>query len=175
VPEAAFWMSVGNSLPLLLSNLIGGSLTLLGVICTQRWTARRERETKESERSLARNKFQAASIIKLQNGYSDLMTRAVAYRRELKQGAETSESTDKLKKLFDDLWSKTNELSALSERVLNDELRDDLKTLSAAISSYLVKPPKPEEYKPQEYLNETLKPASQKANDRLGIVLRQVL
>ena len=67
--DATFLTSLGNGLPLLLSNVIGGCLTFLGGIYAQRGAAKRERETKEFERVLARNKFQAASIIKLQNGY----------------------------------------------------------------------------------------------------------
>jgi hypothetical protein len=143
VPDATFWTSVGNSLPLLLSNLIGGGLTFVGVVYAQRRTAGRERETKDFERTLARNKFQATSIIKLQNGYIDLMTRAVDYGRELMRVPETPESAEKLKKLFDDLWSKTSELSGLRERVLDDELRDDLKILSTAMYFYWGKLPDP--------------------------------
>ena len=170
MPDAAFWTSVGNSVPLLLSNVIGGCLTFLGVIYTQRRTARRERETKEFERALARNKFQAASIIKLQNGYIDLMTKAVSYRRDQARATMEPESADELRTVFDDLWSKTSALSALRERVLDDELREDLKTLSQAMSFYLAKLP---DY--QKYVIETLNPAFQKTNDRLGIVLRQLL
>ena len=140
------------------------------MVYTQRRAAGRERETKEFERTLARNKFQAASIIKLQNGYIDLMTRAVDYRRDQTRASGEPQSTDELKKVFDGLWSKTSELSALRERVLDDDLREDMKALSQAMSFYLAKRPDP-----QQYLKETLNPAFQKTNDRLGIVLRQLL
>jgi hypothetical protein len=170
MPDATFWTAVGNGVMLLASNLVGGGLTFLGVIYTQHRAAWRERESKEFERILARNRFQAATIIKLQNGYIDLMTRAVRFRGDQMRATGKPESTDELKKLFDDLWSKTSELSALRERVLDNELRNDLKGLSHAMSFYLAKLPDP-----NKHLMETLNPAFQKANDRLGIVLRQVL
>jgi hypothetical protein len=170
MPDAAFWTSVSNSVPLLLSNLIGGSMAFLGVAYTQHRTAGRERETKEFERTLARHKFQAETMILLQNGYIDLMTRAVKYRGDQMRLAGEPESTNELKKMFDELWAKTSELSALRERVLDDELRENLTTLSQAMSYYLAKLPDP-----QKHLIEVLNPAFHKVNTRLGIVLRQVL
>jgi hypothetical protein len=174
VPDAAFWTSVGNSLPLLLSNLIGGGLTFLGVVYTQLRTAKRERELKQFERegqlALARNKFQVDTLISIQNGYVELIDKLNENHMLHPLGLSCQDNYVTNKNKLPDLWTKNNALAVLQERVLDDEARRLLKELHKATSFYFVKLPDP-----QRHMVEVLNPAFQKANDHLGIVIRQLL
>jgi hypothetical protein len=164
--------------------MVGGLLTLLGVILSQRMMTAREREARlaeqEAERLRAHNRFQAKSLMAAQKLAARLIERAVdvmSLRIRVEKADATHDENwaflkEELRKVSDEARKIGNELALFRERIVNDELRAKLRVLYATVGKYRWQAVP--EIKIAEAV-EDMNAQFQEANDLLGELLRKLI
>jgi hypothetical protein len=164
--------------------IVGAGLTFAAQVYRERFTSSRERETRNAEREVARDAFQRETLLELQDAVLAVLRSTAdihSYQRRVYAETQRYADSPEPKELLTPNQEANAQASRLLQRVIDDDLRQAIRTLQKRCAEILMHRHLRPEGSDRDMARQaeadftSMAIESAELENRLGLVLRNLL